>query len=1122
MVGTYNLWMVLLSVLIACAAAYTALSLVQKIATNSKRILWIAAGALVIGSGIWSMHFIGMLALRLPIPLFYDIRITAISWLLAVISSGFAFWFAFASSHTTQISTSRWILSSLLLGTGIISMHYVGMAAMPMMPAISYNPALVTLSMLIGFTGSGAALWFLTRMNPAITPPSEKESLKRTASLIIGLAISALHYSGMAAAEVSANAICQNVPFNIHGDLLALPIGIIVLLLMGFMLVITLSASSVSIWRMLLVLVVVESVVMYLIRSTGLNEFNYAASTALDIVLLAAFMTPVFWLLRKNSLSLIAEKERSLATLSSIGDAVIVVDNIGKVEFLNPLAEEMLGITLENCAGLPIQDLCKLVDSDTRDPIEIPIFKVLRKGLVTMQSDYVLLLRADGHEYPIESSAAPILDHERNVSGVVMVLNDVTQRLLHEKKLHDSEDHWRLALEANEDGLFDWDVTTGKEWFSPRYHEIYGYADGELSDEFNEWINRLHKEDRKAVLAHLEDYLHGRSPIYSIEYRMRCKNGEWKWIHARGKLVSRDAKGKPLRIVGTHEDIDLRKAQEDEMRLAASVFEKNSESIIITCPPHNKIIHVNPAFTRITGYSEEDVLGRDTLFLRSGKHDESFYQAIQNDLRLDGYWSGELWRARKNGEIYPEWVHISAIKDDRGQVLHYVAISNDISKAKQDEEKIRELAYYDTLTNLPNRRLLEDRLKLALANAHRNDKFVALLFMDLDHFKQVNDSLGHLAGDNLLQQTTQRILACVREGDTVARQGGDEFVLLLPDLANNADALYAASTVGEKIREALSTPFNLDGMEASVTPSIGISIFPTDTEDMVELIRNADTAMYHAKNNGRNNYQFYAHDMNASAVQRLGLDNALRYAIERKELSLVYQPQVDADGRILSVEALLRWNSATLGEIPPAKFIPIAEENGLILTLGNWVIDAACKQKKLWMDAGLCAEMARVAINISPRQFFQPVFINQLLRIMEKHGVTASSIELELTEGILMHDTNDTILKLTELKKLGFKISVDDFGTGYSSLAYLKYFPVDVLKIDQSFVHGLDSNPDDASISRAIIAMAKSLNLTVIAEGVENDQQFSFLRQYGCDAYQGFHFSRPIKAEALSKLLKKA
>ncbi|MCE9633108.1 MAG: EAL domain-containing protein [Methylophilales bacterium] len=917
----------------------------------------------------------------------------------------------------------------------------------------------------------------------------------------------------LAAADNTTAALSVATPTHI--------LGILLLTSIAFILGKELSKPRNSIPRLLLLLVGIEILIVLSLIAVNLFGHNLILGSLLDSLLVMFFLAPIIWRLQKNSSALAQEKERSIATLASIGDSVIVVDSAGKVEFLNPLAEEMLGTNLGHSKGLGISDICKLIDADTLTPVENPIFRVLREEFATYQTKHVMLIRPDGREYPVESFASPILDHNKNVNGVVLVIYDITARLKQEQALRDIEDHWRLALEANEDGLFDWDVTTGKEWFSPRYHEIYGYADGELSDEFNEWKKRLHPEDKETVLAHLQDYLHGRSPIYSIEYRMRCKNGEWKWIHARGKLVSRDAKGKPLRIVGTHEDIDLRKAQEEEMRLAASVFEKNSESIIITCPPHNKIIRVNPAFTRITGYTEEEVLGRDTLFLRSGKHDESFYQSIQNDLRLDGYWSGEMWRARKNGEIYPEWVHISAIKDDRGQVLHYVAISNDISKAKQDEEKIRELAYYDTLTNLPNRRLLEDRLKLALANAHRNDKFVVLLFMDLDHFKQVNDSLGHLAGDNLLQQTTKRILACVREGDTVARQGGDEFVLLLPDLASNAEAVHAASTVGEKIREALSMPFDLNGTDASVTPSIGISIFPTDTDDMVELIRNADTAMYHAKNSGRNNYQFYTSGMNTNAIERLGMDNALRYAIERHELSLAYQPQVDASGRIVGAEALLRWNSATLGEISPSQFISIAEDNGLILSLGNWVIDAACKQKKEWRDSGLCDDMVRIAINISPRQFFQPTFINQLLQNLEKNKITPISIELELTEGILMHDTNDTILKLTELKKLGFKISVDDFGTGYSSLAYLKYFPIDVLKIDQSFVYDLEHDPDDPAIVRAIIAMAKSLNLTVIAEGVENDKQFCFLRQYGCDAYQGFYFNHPMSAEAMTKLLKK-
>lgn len=1117
MTESYNLWIVLLSVLIACTAAYAALSMMQKTALKPRSAMIIVGTAIVMGSGIWAMHFVGMLAWQLPIPLYYDLTLTALSWLFAVLSSGLALWLS--SNPPNAHSTRHWLLSALLLDTGIVSMHYTGMAAIPFAPAMSYHGGTVALSILIGFVGSCAALWFFKRMHS--TPEPQQEKFKLIASLLIGLAISALHYTAMAAAEISPNTICRATDWSLSIEHLFIPLSIIAIAIFALLQAYVLTSRVFSVWRLLLVLGSLEWVVMYLLKYTGLENLNYAVATATDILALMLFMAPVFWLLSKNSRALLAEKERSLTTLASIGDAVIVVDASGRIEFLNPLAEEMLGYTLEQCKGQAISDTCKLVDSNTREPIENPTTKALREGVVVMQSNYVLLVRTDGREYPIESSAAPILDHEGNVSGVVVVINDISHRLQQEAELHQVEESWRLAMEANNDGLIDWNIQNDEAWYSPRYHEMYGYEYGELANTHSEWVEKIHPEDRERVFAHLKDALSGAIANYDIEYRLRCKNGDWKWINSRCKVVSRDTQGNPLRMVGTHKDIDEQKTQEQELLLAASVFEKNSESIVISTPPSHHILRTNPAFTRITGYSEAEVIGQDMVFLRSGKHDESFYQAIQDSLRLDGRWDGEIWRKRKNGEIYPEWVNMTAIKDERGQILHYVTISSDISKSKRDDEKIRELAYYDTLTNLPNRRLLEDRLKLALANAHRNDKFVALLFMDLDHFKQVNDSLGHLAGDNLLQQTTQRILACVREGDTVARQGGDEFVLLLPDLVNNADALYAASTVSEKIREALSTPFNLDGMEASVTPSIGISIFPTDTEDMVELIRNADTAMYHAKTNGRNNYQFYAHEMNANAVQRLGMDNALRYAIERNELSLVYQPQVDAHGRILGAEALLRWNSATLGEIPPAQFIPIAEENGLILALGNWVINEACRQKKAWRDADLCDDMARIAINISPRQFFQPTFINQLLQMMEKHDISPKNIELELTEGILMHDTNDTILKLAELKKLGFKISVDDFGTGYSSLAYLKYFPVDVLKIDQSFVQDLEKNPDDASISRAIIAMAKSLNLIVIAEGVENDKQFSFLRQYGCDAYQGFYFNRPMNAEALSKLLGK-
>lgn len=692
------------------------------------------------------------------------------------------------------------------------------------------------------------------------------------------------------------------------------------------------------------------------------------------------------------------------------------------------------------------------------------------------------------------------------------------KRLIREQ-LRISEERWQFALEGNRDGVWDWNIQSGEVFFSPSYAAMYGFTNNELTSHESEWVKRLHPDDIHRVMTQVQEFLKSDQPTFYCEFRMQCKDGDWKWILSRGKLLSRDAEGKPLRMIGTHTDISQLRNQTEELRLAAEIFEQNSQSIIVTTAPSNQIIRVNPAFTQITGYSPGEALGKNPDFLESGQHAEDFFSSMWDTILREGQWCGEIWNKRKNGHVYPEMMSITAIKNKNGEITHYVSLSSDISKTKQAEEQIRDLAYYDTLTGLPNRRLLEDRLKLALANAYRTNSRVGLLFLDLDHFKTINDSLGHLAGDLLLVQSAKRISACVREGDTVARQGGDEFVLLLPDLVNDHDALYAASTVAEKIRDELRLPFDLNGFEAAVTPSIGIAIYPMDGDNMVDLVRNADTAMYHAKKNGRNNYQFYASNMNASAVKRLSLDNALRHAIERNEFILYYQPQVDAKGSILSVEALLRWHSASLGEVMPAQFIPLAEENGLIIPIGKWVLEAVCTQMRAWLDAGLTSHMVRVAVNISPRQFAQPDFNTQLVEILEKHALQPKDIELEVTESVLMQNTQEALDKLDELKRLGFKISVDDFGTGYSSLSYLKHFPIDVLKIDQSFVRDINNDADDAAISRAIISMAKNLNLKVIAEGVETCEQLNFLQENGCDAYQGYHFSRPMPAAELTALL---
>jgi len=1118
MLGSYNSWLVALSVVIACFASYIALSLAQHDGALSglNRRLQLSGAALALGSGIWAMHFCGILAWHLPIQLRYSVPITMASWGVAVLASAFSLSVASSRSYNDETQNNiGLLLCGLVMGAGIALTHYSGMAAIMVTPAIRYDTPQVLLSLLIAVAGSCIACWYFFHLHQR-----QSSARKCFAALLLGAAISGMHYTGMVAAQLPLNAMSLSTSLSVSSATMVPLLGASGLLLLALALGSIFSNTRFSAWQLMLLLGGAEWVNMITLNHIGWISHHYTLSSFLDTAMLVLFMTPVFWRLQQDSRELVREKERSQIILTSIGDAVIVVNNKDEIEFLNPLAEEMVGWRLSEAKGLPLANVFHLINSNTGEPVEDPTPRVLRDGFVADVTRGTLLVRKDGREYAIEDSAAPILNEHREVSGVVMVFRDIGNLLLQEEKLRASDERWQFALEGNNDAVWDWNIQTGRMFFSPAYHRMYGFEQGELVGNRLESIEKLHPDDVHHALGTVNNYLEGKAPVYATEYRMRCKDGSWKWVLSRGKLIERDKQGNPLRMIGTHTDISVYKAQQSELRLADAVFEQNAESIMITNAADNTITRVNPAFTRITGYSAEEAIGKNPRFLHSDRHDEEFFHAMRGTLRKHGQWRGEIWNKRKNGEIYPEELTISAVKNPQGEVQYYVGISTDISKDKEAESRIHDLAYYDTLTGLPNRLLLDDRLKVALANAARNDMHVALLFLDLDHFKEVNDTLGHTAGDQLLVNTAERILACVREGDTVARQGGDEFVLLLPDLDNTGDAIYAASTVAEKIRDVLNQPFNLNGFEASVTPSMGIAIFPSDAENMENLIRNADTAMYHAKNSGRNNFQFYASDMSSGALSRLSVDNALRHAIERDELSLYYQPQVDKNGRLLSVEALLRWDNPTLGSVSPMEFIPLAEENGQILPIGQWVLETACAQKKAWRLAGLGPTILRIAVNISQRQFAQNGFVENLMQTLDKYDVSSSEIELEMTEGILMHNTSDTLKKLDELKVLGFKISVDDFGTGYSSLAYIKHFPIDVLKIDQSFVRDIGSDSDDMAISRAIISMAKNLNLTVIAEGVETIEQLDFLHKNGCDAYQGFHFNPALPADAITTLLK--
>jgi len=557
-----------------------------------------------------------------------------------------------------------------------------------------------------------------------------------------------------------------------------------------------------------------------------------------------------------------------------------------------------------------------------------------------------------------------------------------------------------------------------------------------------------------------------------------------------------------------------REQSESSARLAASAMANTIEGIIITDAAGN-IVSVNQAFTAITGYASEEVVGRKPSVLASGHHGELFYADMWKTLSEDGHWQGEVWDRRKNGEMYAELLSISAVRSPRGEITHYVGVFNDISQYKDYEARLEHLANHDALTGLPNRVLLNDRIEEALARARRSNGMVCVMFIDLDHFKHVNDSLGHAIGDRLLKEVAARLQSCVRESDTVARLGGDEFTIVLECLGHPDEA----SLVVRKLHDALAQPVAIDEHQLYVSTSIGISFFPQDGQDAATLLQHADTAMYRAKEEGRDRHKFYASDMNQRAQEFITMANSLHAALDRGEFFLEYQPRVDLDGGgIVGAEALVRWQHPELGRIPPDKFIPLAEETGLINGIGDWVLRTACTQGRRWHDAGF---PVRIGVNLSARQFRKQDFVERLLAVLAQTGFPAAMLDLEITESLMMHDPDSARRILDRLSALGLTIALDDFGTGYSSLSYLKQFPIDCVKIDRSFIRDIPGDADSTAIVKTIIAMARNLRLSLIAEGVETAEQCAHLRAEGCDEAQGYFFSRPLSAPDLEDMLRR-
>ena len=786
-------------------------------------------------------------------------------------------------------------------------------------------------------------------------------------------------------------------------------------------------------------------------------------------------------------------------------DGFWMTDADGWLEEANEAYARMSGYSVQELAGMHIS---QLEASERPEDVKAHIDKIIANGHDQFETRH---RRKDGSLIDIEISATFMLQERK----FFVFCHDISRRKRDVARLQHQQALLEESQKLGQLGSWELDLSSGELTWSDETFHIFEVDKSRTRGLYAVFKEAVHPDDRSKVDMAFESSLQTRE-TFDIEHRLLFADGRVKWVREHC-VTTYDEAGAPQRSVGMVQDITARKRNEEQLRVAAAAFETH-DAILITDAQSN-IVRVNSAFTQITGFQPWEVLGMNPRIMSSGRHDKDFYRAMWGQLLEQGSWSGEIWDRRKDGEIYPKWMTITAVKNEAGETINYVAIFSDITERKRNEDEIRGLAFYDALTQLPNRRLFLDRLHNALAVSARNADFGALLFIDLDRFKVLNDTLGHDYGDLLLVEVAERIKHCVREVDTVARLGGDEFVVVLEGIGDHREeASHKAGLVAEKIRESLAHPYQLKEHEHFSSPSIGVELFHDGAESADDLIKHADVAMYQAKNAGRNTVRFYDPSLQHDLDTRAMLENDLRRAIENDELQLHYQVQVDNERKLVGVEALLRWQHPTRGMIPPARFIPVAEESMLIMELGDWVLHHACAQMALWSNDARLAGLT-VAVNVSAHQFAMHDFVSHLAAILQQHGVAPSKLKLELTEGVVLNDITDVVEKMRRLKELGVQLSLDDFGTGYSSLSYLKKLPLDQLKIDRSFVRDITLDPGDAGMVQSIIDMAKNFRHDVIAEGVETEAQLSFLKHHACMAYQGYFFSKPVPLEELERLV---
>jgi diguanylate cyclase (GGDEF)-like protein/PAS domain S-box-containing protein len=644
------------------------------------------------------------------------------------------------------------------------------------------------------------------------------------------------------------------------------------------------------------------------------------------------------------------------------------------------------------------------------------------------------------------------------------------------------------------------------EYVSPSCLAITGHSQADFYDQPHLMSRLVLEEDREVWDQHVHQ-MHEQGKPERLLIRIRARDGEIRWLeHICSDL--RDERGKLLGVRSTNLDVSERVLKERQLAIAATAFETH-DAILIT-DAESRIIRANTAFTEITGYEPDEVIGKTPAILKSGKHEKAFYEEMWATLHRERRWEGELLDRRKNGEIYPKQLTITAVRNEQGRVTNYVGIFSDITSRKAAEEEINRLAYYDTLTSLPNRRLLIDRLQLAMATCDRNKSYGAVLFIDLDNFKELNDTQGHDVGDQLLVEVAHRLLACVRTGDTVARLGGDEFVVMLANLFDTElDVVPRAESVATKVLASLNLPYLLNGQQYHGTASIGVTLFHGCEKSVDELLKHSDVALYQAKNSGRATLRFFDPSMQQALELRARLNKDMHLALQAQQFQLYFQPQVDATGRCIGAEVLLRWEHPERGLLFPNAFISHAEESGMIADIDFWVLREACQRLQRWQEK---PDFARIplAVNVSAAAFMRADFVEDVLSIINRCGVEPGLLKLELTETSLVDGVDEAIGKISRLKSAGIRFSLDDFGTGYSSLSYLRQLPISQLKIDRAFVRNVVTEPGDAMIAKTIIGMAQNLGLEVVAEGVETQDQLDLLVSFGCRTFQGYLFSRPL------------